>query len=254
MEALEHNGWIKVHRKIKKWGWYSSPPTFNLFIHLLINANFEESEFMGHKIPAGSVVFGYSAWERKTGHSVNQLRTAVEHLISTSEITLKTTNKFSIISITNWQDYQENHTQNHKRGTNEAQTNHKQTTTSKEEKKRRREELVNENKKKCSHETHEVIEEFSTLIDEAKHYASRIEPEKQRKLLEEYDESMIRNYFLQIADWDSKQSESKKVKNVYLTITKWLSRAGIESNSEFKLKQEKCIRDANKLLAGGENA
>ena len=247
METIDHNGWIKVHRRIKKWGWYSSPPTFNLFIHLLINANFEESEFMGHKIPAGSVVFGLKSWERKTGHSVNQLRTALEHLISTREITIRTTNKFSVISIINWEQYQENHTQNHKRGTNEAQTDHKQTTTSKEEKKRRREEGKKETSKI---ESFELIEEFANMIDEAKAYASRIEPEKQKKLIDEYDADLVKSYFLKIADWDSRRSESKKVKNVYLTMINWFSTAGIESNSDFKLKQQKHNEETAKLWEG----
>ena len=34
------------------------------------------------------------------------MRTSLEHLKSTNEITIKTTNQFSIISIVNWEKYQ----------------------------------------------------------------------------------------------------------------------------------------------------
>lgn len=36
----------------------------------------------------------------------DQLRTSLEHLKSTNEITIKTTNRFSVITVCKWEEYQ----------------------------------------------------------------------------------------------------------------------------------------------------
>ena len=35
-------GWLKIHRKMSRWGWISTPSTFNTFLHLLLLANYED--------------------------------------------------------------------------------------------------------------------------------------------------------------------------------------------------------------------
>ena len=114
-------GWVKLHRSICDWGWRSDPNTMHLFINLLIDANIKDGEFMGVQVPRGSLIFGFFVYSKKLGLSVRQLRTALNHLKATSEVTIKTTNKFSIISITNWDEYQGDDKQNDKRPTNDRQ-------------------------------------------------------------------------------------------------------------------------------------
>lgn len=99
-------GFIKLHRKMLKWGWYSDPNTFRVFMHLLLTASYEENEFRGVKLKAGDVVFGRKKLAQELGLSERQVRTSLEHLISTNEITIKTTNRFSIATIENWAKYQ----------------------------------------------------------------------------------------------------------------------------------------------------
>ena len=99
-------GFIKVHRKMTEWGWYSDPNTFRVFMHLLLTASYEDNEFRGHKIKAGQVVTGRKKLASDLGMSERSVRTSLEHLISTNEITIKSTNKFSIITVENWAKYQ----------------------------------------------------------------------------------------------------------------------------------------------------
>ena len=47
------NGWIKLHRKILDWGWYSDINTRVVFIHLLLLANFDDRYYLGKKIKKG---------------------------------------------------------------------------------------------------------------------------------------------------------------------------------------------------------
>jgi len=69
---------------------------------------------------------------------MQQTRTSINKLKSTHEITHKSTSKYTVISICNWDIYQngeeEDNTLSNKRATNEQQTSNKQVTTNKNEK------------------------------------------------------------------------------------------------------------------------
>lgn len=99
-------GYIKLHRKFTKWGWYGDPNTARVFLHLLLTASWEECEYRGYKIRPGQVVTGRRKLAKDLKMSERSVRTALEHLKSTHEITIKPTNKFSIITIENWDKYQ----------------------------------------------------------------------------------------------------------------------------------------------------
>jgi len=122
------SGWIKLHRRLLDWEWYDDQNVFRVFMHLLLTANFEPSKYKGYDIPAGCKVAGVHALADQTGLTSQKVRTALDKLKSTKEITIKTTNKFSIISIRCWNDYQ----RDNKQITNHQQTSNKQVTTSKE--------------------------------------------------------------------------------------------------------------------------
>ena len=100
------NGFIKVHRRMIEWGWYSDPNTKALFLHLLLVATFKDGEYMGYKLKPGDAVVGFKSLSETLGMSVKQVRTAMAHLEQTGEITRKATNRFSIVSIANWESYQ----------------------------------------------------------------------------------------------------------------------------------------------------
>lgn len=135
-----NQGWIKFHRQFRNWQWRDDPKMVSLFINLLIEVNHETSKYRGLDVPAGSGVFGREKLSQITGLSVQQVRTCLNKLKSTSEITIKSTNKFSIISITNWKTYQTNNHQPNQQLTINQPTDNQQVTTSKEGKKVRREE------------------------------------------------------------------------------------------------------------------
>jgi TusA-related sulfurtransferase len=48
----------------------------------------------------------WKSLSRNCGISIQSARTAINHLKSTGEITIKSTNKFSIVTIANWEKYQ----------------------------------------------------------------------------------------------------------------------------------------------------
>lgn len=122
-----NDGFIKLYRSFASWEWYQDQNTKSVFIHLLLNANWEDSRYRGHKVPKGSLVCGRKALAEKLGISEQSVRTALEHLKSTNEITIKPTNRFSIISIVNWEKYQGSEEKSTSKLTNQS-TNNQPTT------------------------------------------------------------------------------------------------------------------------------
>lgn len=99
-------GWIKLHRSILQWEWYADWKVWRVFEHLLLRANFEETEWRGRKITRGQIVISYTELAGRTGLTVQQVRTALDKLRKTEEITCKGCNKFSTITINNYTHYQ----------------------------------------------------------------------------------------------------------------------------------------------------
>jgi len=100
-------GWIKLHRSTLEWEWFKDHKTSHVFNYCLMKANFKEGKFQGKTIPAGSFVTGRKVMAVETGLSEQEIRTAIFKLKSTSNLTIKSTSKYSIISIVNWSLYQD---------------------------------------------------------------------------------------------------------------------------------------------------
>ena len=110
--------WIKLHSKILEWGWYKNNNVFRVFIHCLLKANWKDGEFEGQIIPRGSFITGRKELSKQLMMTEQEIRTALKHLKSTNEITIKTTNKYSIITIVNYDLYQQNNQEYNQQLTN----------------------------------------------------------------------------------------------------------------------------------------
>ena len=139
---------VKIFKRITKWGWYGDTNTFRVFMHILLNANYKPTEYKGMTIGAGECVFGRKKWAKELGLSEQNIRTALSHLQSTNEITITSTNRFSVIHIEKWEFWQGNNglpTNNVTKELNQSQpTTNQQLTTSKEIKNIRNKEIIND--------------------------------------------------------------------------------------------------------------
>ena len=143
-------GYIKIHRKFRDWEWYSEPVVKDVFLHLLITASWEDSRYKGHEIKAGQTIITVSGLANELGVSTRQVRTAMEKLESTGEITRKTTNRFTVVTVENWSLYQADYDDDDKRMANKRQTDDKRTLY-KEYKKTRIQENNNSARTRVSH-------------------------------------------------------------------------------------------------------
>ena len=132
------NGFIKLHRQMIKWEWYTDIPTKVLFIHLLFSANHEAQKWRGIEIKRGQLISSYKHLAEECGLSVQQVRTALKKLESTQEVTSQSTSQNTVITIKNYDKYQANN----KQITNEQQTSNKRATTNKNEKNEKNEKNV----------------------------------------------------------------------------------------------------------------
>lgn len=88
------------------WDWYKDNNTFKLFVHLLLEANVEDAAWMGVKVKRGQVVTSYNSLSHETGLTVSQLRTALRHLQKTGDISVNTTQFYTLITVENYGLYQ----------------------------------------------------------------------------------------------------------------------------------------------------
>jgi hypothetical protein len=120
-----NQGWIKLHRKSLKKGWLRNHVLWALWTYLLLKASHREhTVIIGNQeihLKPGQLVFGRRKAAKDLGIGEQQTRTRLGFLKTAGNLTIKTTNKFSIITIVNWDTYQgedqENNQQNNQRVT-----------------------------------------------------------------------------------------------------------------------------------------
>lgn len=191
------DGYIKIFRSIQKWEWYDDANTMRVFIHLLINANWKASRYHGYDVPAGGLVIGRKKLADDLGMSERAVRTALEHLKMTNELTIKTTNKFSIITIVKWEIYQgcdgSSDQQNDQQMTNNRPTTDQQLTTEEENKNIRKK----EDKNIDPETTQKVLSIYHKNCGNLKRcfFLTKVAAENINVLLNEFDVDKIQEVF-----------------------------------------------------------
>lgn len=143
---MPHRGFITLHRKLTDWEWYKDVPVKTLFLHIVLNANHKPKKWKGILINRGEILVGRFDLAKDTGLTIQQVRTAKKKLKSTNEITIKATNKYSIISLVNYSLYQEEKKKSNQQPNqqpNQQVTNNQPTSNHNQQCKQ----LNNENKK-----------------------------------------------------------------------------------------------------------
>lgn len=134
------NDWIKDYRKSVDWWWYKDIPTCHLFFHLLRRVNWKPWILGTLKILPWEIITSSLKLAEETGLSRQQVRTALEKLVSTNDITMSATKSYTHIKVKNWCKYQQEATNTL---TNEQPTSNQPITTIEEGNKERKKEDTN---------------------------------------------------------------------------------------------------------------
>ena len=102
----EKSTYIKLDRNIIDWGWFRKANVLQVFVWLLVKANYEDHKLERYAIHRGQIVTSHERIADGCGMSVSTVRRCLNALEGTGEITRVHTNKFQIITITNYDRYQ----------------------------------------------------------------------------------------------------------------------------------------------------
>ena len=116
------NGWIKLHRQSLQSSVWENPNTWMVWCWCLMRANHEPHKFPFNgddiEIESGQFITGQfqavaelNPKKHKFGITANKYRAITAYLVKTKRIALKTTNKFSLITVLNWHKFQNDHKQ-----------------------------------------------------------------------------------------------------------------------------------------------
>lgn len=144
---MEDTSFVKIYRKMTEWEWYTDPLTAHLFIHLILKANYTDKTWKGIAIKRGEFITSINKLSLESGVTIRGVRTCLSKLTQSKDIATKATNKYTLITICNYGNYQHDlrsidkpttsrlpneRQSNDTEVTNDCQTIDNQTTTTKE--------------------------------------------------------------------------------------------------------------------------
>ena len=130
-------GWIKLHRSLLDWEWYDDINVMRVFLHCLLMANHKDKRYKGAVVERGSFLTGRDTLASQTGLTVQQIRTSLNKLKSTNELTIKSSKQGTVIQVVSYDKYQEvtNESTTHQPDSNQIVTTNKKNKNKKNEKK-----------------------------------------------------------------------------------------------------------------------
>lgn len=212
-------GWVKLFRSFTKWEWWEDHNTSRLFIWLLTNVNFEEKKWKGIVVQSGQILTGRKSLSEKTGLSEQQIRTCLEKLQLTKEITIESLGFSSRISIVNWEKYQTSTNESTKQQPSGNQVVTKGQPPLKNEKNVKKDKNINTIEKNPEFP---LIEQLDDLCDESKEMASKINPTWQKKLIARYPISVLDEEFMNMGEWLLNKNVKKKCYEAF--ARKWVAK------------------------------
>jgi hypothetical protein len=105
-----NQGWIKIYRSIMETSFYRDSQAVHLAIHLMLKANHKPKSFMFNHcliyLQTGQCITGRHELSKQLGISASTIRRKLIVLQSVRFLDIKRTNKYSIITITKYEQYQ----------------------------------------------------------------------------------------------------------------------------------------------------
>ena len=143
---MENNGWIKLHRKIEDNPISTKPDYFRVWIYLLTHANHRENTFIWNEgkitVKSGELITGRKEISKKTGVNESKVYRILKYLENEQQIKQQQTNKYTLVKILKWKDYQQEEQQNEQQVNNKRTTSEQQVNTNKNVKNEKNEENI----------------------------------------------------------------------------------------------------------------
>lgn len=92
--------------KLSSWCWRGNMNKNYLMMFLLVNANFKSERFEKIIVERGQYIFSYDGLSRDCGMPLQTLRTTLKDLVETNQIAIKSTRKWSLLTICEYDSWQ----------------------------------------------------------------------------------------------------------------------------------------------------
>lgn len=103
---MNNEGYIKLFRKMLEWEWYQDAAVSRVFLHLLLTANYEDKQWKGRNVRRGQRVTSSQMIADELLLSKKTVYSALKKLESTGEIQCEPHNKYTLITVRHFDDYQ----------------------------------------------------------------------------------------------------------------------------------------------------
>lgn len=90
---------------LKSWQWFHKADTLQLFLYMLVNANTEDGYWQGILVKRGQIIVTIPTLAELLDSTPKKIRNNLERLSISHEIGRQTTNKYSIVTICNYDSY-----------------------------------------------------------------------------------------------------------------------------------------------------
>jgi hypothetical protein len=118
------------------WEWYQSPNVSRLYFHLIFKVNFRDKKWQGNLIKRGQLITSNNSLSTELLLSMQAIRTALGKLQDGGYVKVETTNRFTLITVLNYDKFQSAKTESNKptitQETVKKHSSNKQITTTKE--------------------------------------------------------------------------------------------------------------------------
>lgn len=127
------DGWISIYRKIQEKSWYKDSEYVHVWLHLILNANHSDKKVWVNgqevELKRGQLLTSRKAISDKIGVAQSKIYRILSRYESEHQIEQQKTNKYTIITIVNYDLYQKSEQQIEQKMNNKWTTNEQQMNT-----------------------------------------------------------------------------------------------------------------------------
>lgn len=99
-------GYVRLYRSMLDWEWYDNDACVRIMLHLLLTVNWEPKKWHGQTVEPGQIITSMEGLSKTLGMTRTSVRRTFDKLKSSGEVTVQTNNHWTLVTLTNWAEYQ----------------------------------------------------------------------------------------------------------------------------------------------------
>jgi hypothetical protein len=228
-----NNGYVRIYRSLTEKGYYRESEYVHLWVHLIMKATYQNKEYLFNNkiehLSPGQFITGRNSLVKETGINRSKIERILKCFENEHQIEQQTNNKFRIITIRNWSEYQQSEQQNEQPVSNQRATSEQPVSTNNKENKENK-----DNKEKNTYRKF-VIPSQEEVAAYCKERHNNINPQT-------FIDHYTANGWL--------IGGKAKMKDWRATIRTWESRGGTNGTHIANAKHSPISTEADRIAAG----